>query len=92
MLASATYVLLVYFSCGGGSCGTPQQLELCIASQVDGLIIRCDGKNDTNQYRPRPFPSLRACSEAGKLMRSQAASPSKTVSNYRCIKRSASVG
>jgi hypothetical protein len=80
-------MLMLYFSCSGGSCGSPQNVILCVAPQVHNLIVRCDGKNDTAQYRPQYFPSLQACTDAGKAILDPAANPGKTAVSYKCIKR-----
>jgi len=84
---AAAYVLMVYFSCAGGSCGSPHNVALCVAPPIHDLIVRCDGKNDAAQYRPQAFASLRACSDAGKLILNAAANPTKTVASYRCLRR-----
>ena len=78
---------MIYFSCSGGSCGSPGNVALCVATQVHNLIVRCDGKNDADQYRPQHFPSLQTCTDAGKLILNTAANPQKTVVSYKCIKR-----
>jgi len=84
---SAVYILLLYFSCSGGSCGSPQNVALCVVPQAHDLIVRCDGKNGSDQYRPQHFSSLQACTDAGKSMMHAAANPTKTVVNYRCVRR-----
>jgi hypothetical protein len=84
---AAAYVLIVHFSCAGGSCGSPHNVELCVASRVHDLIVRCDGKNDAAQYQSQAFPSLSACTDAGKLILNAAANPTKTVVSYRCLRR-----
>ena len=84
---SATYILMLYFSCSGGSCGSPQNVAVCVAPQIHNLIVRCDGKNDAAQFRPQHFPSLQACTGAAKAILNPAANPGKTVVSYKCIKR-----
>jgi hypothetical protein len=86
-MPAATYMLMVYFSCAGGRCGSPQNVALCLAPQLHNLVVRCDGKNLTDHGRPQGFPSLAACTEAGKSMLNPAANPTRTAVNFRCIRR-----